>query len=81
VKRYRASEFHAEQAHGHERRSIDWCTTLGEAQHLATAYSGFYRCLVVVDDTLPKDEGFTDLVAEYQNGLYIETHEHKGSNA
>jgi hypothetical protein len=71
VKRYRVSEFHAAQARGHERQSIDWCTTLEEAQHLATAYSGFYGCIVLVDDTRPKDDGFTHLVAEYQNGVDV----------
>jgi hypothetical protein len=70
VKRYRVSRFHSAQALGHERQSLDWCATLEEAQHLATAYSSFYACLVVVDDTQPKDDGFIHLVAEYQNGAH-----------
>ena len=81
MKRYRVSEFHLDQARGHERQSIDWCTTLEQAQHLATAYSGFYGCLVVVDDTRPKDDGFTYLVAEYQDGLHVGIHERKDSDA
>lgn len=81
MKRYRVSQFHTELAYGHERQLIDWCTTLEEAQHLATAYSGFYGCLVVVDDTRPRDDGFAYLVAEYQNGLQVGSHESKDSDA
>ena len=32
VKRYRVSQFHAEQAQGHERQSIDWIETLPEPE-------------------------------------------------
>ena len=67
MKRYRVSQFYAEQARGHERQSLDWCATLEEAQQLAVAYSAFYGCLIVVDDTRPEDDGCTYLVAEYQN--------------
>jgi hypothetical protein len=70
VKRYRVSDFHGEQARGHERQSIDWCTTLEEARQLALAYSAFYKCLIVVDDMRPEDDGFIYLVAEYRNGVH-----------
>ena len=36
------SQFHAEQARGHERQSLDWCTTLEKAQQLAVVSSDFY---------------------------------------
>jgi hypothetical protein len=75
------SQFHTEQAHGHERQSIDWYATLPEARHLAMAYSSFYACFVVVDDTQPNDDGFTHLVAEYQNGVQVDNHESKHSDA
>ena len=81
MKRYRVSEFHAQQARGHERQSLDWYTTLEEARQLAVAYSGFYGCLIVVDDTRPEDDGFTYLVAEYHSGLHVGRHERKDSNA
>jgi hypothetical protein len=81
VKRYRVSEFHGERAHGHERQSIDWCTTLEEARQLAAGYSGFYGCLVLVDDTQPKDDGFTHLVAEYRAGVHVGIHESQDSDA
>jgi hypothetical protein len=75
MKRYRVSQFHIEQAHGHERQSIDWYETLPEARLLAVAYSECYACLVVVDDTRPNDDGFTHLVAEYQNGVQVGNYE------
>jgi hypothetical protein len=75
MKRYRVSRFHTEQAQGHERQSIDWNETLLEARLLAMAYSEFYACSVVVDDTQPNDDGFTHLVAEYQNGVQVGNHE------
>ena len=75
MKRYRVSQFHTEQAQGHERQSVDWTETLPEARLLAVAYSGFYACVVVVDDTQPNDDGFTHLVAEYQNGVQVGNHE------
>ena len=78
VKRYRVSQFHTEQAQGHERQSIGWIETLPEARLLAEAYSGFYICVVVVDDTMPNGEGFTQLVAEYQNGVQVGNHESAG---
>ena len=81
MKRYRVSEFHAAHACGHERQLIDWCTTLEEARQLALAYSASYRCLIVVDDTRPADDGFTYLVAEYQNGAHIGIQDRKDSNA
>ena len=81
MKRYRVSEFHAEQARGHERQSLDWCTTLEEARQLALANSAFYKCLIVVDDTRPEDDGFTYLVAEYRNSVHIGIQERKDSNA
>jgi hypothetical protein len=64
-----------EQAQGHERQSIDWVETLSEARLLAAAYSGFYVCVVVVDDTWPNDEEFTHLIAEYQNGVQVGNYE------
>jgi hypothetical protein len=78
MKRYRVSRFHTEQALGHERQLIDWNETLWEARHLAVAYSGFYVCVVVVDDTRPNDDGFTRLVAEYQNGVQVGDYESAG---
>jgi len=75
------SDFHAEQARGHERQSLDWCTTLEEARQLAVAYSAFYGCLIVVDDTRPEDDGFAHLVAEYQNGLQVGNDESQDSYA
>ena len=66
MKRYRVSQFHTEQAQGHERQSIGWFETLREARLLAVAYSEFYARCVVVDDMRPSDDGFTHLVAEYR---------------
>ena len=75
------SEFHGEQARGHKRQSIDWCTTLEEVQQLAVAYGDPDGCRIVVDDTRPEDDGFTHLVGEYQNGLHVGIDESQDSNA